>query len=132
MNQDVQSELVGTAGLTVAAFAAALLTVFRVAIPARADELRRTTTVFALGVSVQILHFAEEYSTRFFERFPPMLGLSPWAAGFFVAFNMCWIGIWIGAAFGLHAGHRWALFPVWFFAIAAVANGIAHPLLSLK
>jgi hypothetical protein len=132
MNHSIQSELVGTAGLTAAAIAAALLTVLRVPVAVRADERRRTTTLFLVGVLFQALHFAEEYSTRFFDRFPPVLGLSPWSANFFVAFNVCWIGIWICAAFGLHAGHRWAFFPAWFFAIAAMANGIAHPLLSLR
>jgi hypothetical protein len=132
MNQSVQSELVGTAGLSLAAIAAVLLTVLRVPVAARADERRRTTTVFVVGVLFQALHFAEEYSTRFFDRFPPVLGQSPWSPTFFVIFNLCWIGIWICAASGLHAGYRSAFFPVWFFAIAAIANSIAHPLLSLR
>ena len=132
MNQSVQSELVGTAGLTVAAIAAALLTVLRVPPTSRDAERRRTNTLFVVGVLFQVLHFAEEYSTRFFDRFPPVLGLSPWSPSFFVIFNVCWIGIWICAAFGLHVGYRLAFFPVWFFAIAAIANGIAHPLLSLR
>jgi hypothetical protein len=132
MNQSVQSELVGTAGLTVAAIAAALLTVLRVPPTSRDAERRRTNTLFVVGVLFQVLHFAEEYSMRFFDRFPPVLGLSPWSPSFFVIFNVCWIGIWICAAFGLHAGYRLAFFPVWFFAIAAIANGIAHPLLSLR
>jgi hypothetical protein len=132
MNQNVQSELVGTAGLTVAAIAAAILTVRRVPVAARADERRRTITIFVVGVLFQALHFAEEYSTGFFERFPSLLGLAPWTPGFFIVFNVCWIGIWICAAFGLQAGYRLAFFPVWFFAIAAIANGIAHPLFSLR
>jgi hypothetical protein len=132
MNQSVQSELVGTAGLTVAAIAAALLTVRRVPVAMRANDWRRTTTLFVVGVLFQALHFAEEYATGFFERFPSLLGLAPWTPGFFIAFNVGWIGIWLCAAFGLHAGYRLAFFPVWFFAIAAIANGIAHPILSLR
>lgn len=132
MNQSLQSELLGTAGLTVAATAALLLAVLRVPVAARADDRRRTTILFVAGVLLQGLHFAEEYSTHFFERFPPVVGLSPWSARFFVIFNVCWIAIWICAAVGLSAGHRWAFFPVWFLAIAAIANGIAHPLLALR
>lgn len=132
MNQSVQSELVGTAGLAVAAIAAAFLTVLRVPVAVRADERRRTTALFVVGVLFQALHFAEEYATRFFDRFPSVLGLSSWSPNFFVIFNVCWIGIWVCAAFGLHAGYRSAFFPAWFFAIAAIANGIAHPLLSLR
>jgi hypothetical protein len=132
MSQSFRSELIGTAGLTVATIAALLLTVFRVPVDARADERRRTTMLFVAGVALQTLHFAEEYSTRFFERFPPVLGEPPWSASFFVIFNVFWLGVWVLAAFGFQAGYRAAFFPVWFFAIAAVANGIAHPLLALR
>jgi uncharacterized protein with HXXEE motif len=88
--------------------------------------------LFAVGVTLQALHFAEEYGTRFYERFPAVLGLSAWSSRFFLIFNLCWLGIWIWAAFGLRAGYRPAFFPVWFLVIAAMANGIAHPLLSLQ
>jgi hypothetical protein len=132
MSASVRSELIGTAGLAVAAIAAVLLTVLRVPLAARDDERRRTTTLLCLGLVFQSLHFAEEYATRFFDRFPPVLGISPWSATFFAVFNLCWIVIWICAAFGLQAGYRSAFFPVWFFAIAAIANGLAHPLLSLR
>ncbi len=127
-----RSELIGTAGLTVGAIAALLLTVFRAPVAVPADERRHTTALFVVGVSFQGLHFVEEYSTRFFERFPAVLGQSPWSPTFFIVFNVCWLAIWIIAAFGFQAGHRWAFFPVWFFAIAAIVNGIAHPLLSLR
>lgn len=132
MSQSFRSELIGTAGLTVAAIAALLLTVFRVPVASVAGGRRRTTALFVVGVLLQVVHFAEEYFTRFFERFPPLLGQSPWSPSFFAVFNLCWLAIWILAAFGFQAGHRWAFFPVWFFAIAAIVNGIAHPLLSLR
>lgn len=132
MSQSFRSELVGTAALTVAGIAALLLTMFRVPVDARADDRRRTTMLFVAGVSLQALHFAEEYATRFFERFPPVLGEPPWSPSFFIIFNVFWLAIWILAAFGLQAGYRAAFFPVWFFAIAAIVNGIAHPLLALR
>jgi hypothetical protein len=49
----------------------------------------------------------------------------------FVAFNLIWMSVWILSAAGLQRGHRMALFPVWFFAIASIANGVAHPLLAV-
>lgn len=61
-----------------------------------------------------------------------MFGQSPWSPSFFIVFNVCWLAIWILAAVGLHSGYRAAFFPVWFFAIAAVVNGIAHPFLALR
>ena len=38
---------------------------------------------------------------------------------------------WILSAVALDLGHRAALVPIWFFAIAMLLNGVAHPLLAL-
>jgi hypothetical protein len=73
----------------------------------------------------------EEFVTGFEQRFPALLGLPAWSERFFVAFNLVWLSLWILSAVGLQRGYRAALFPVWFFAIAAMANGIAHPLLAV-
>jgi len=64
MGQTLRSELVGTAGLTIAASAAMLLAVLRRPIAAN-GERHRAATVFALLALVQALHGAEEYATRF-------------------------------------------------------------------
>ena len=87
--------------------------------------------LFLIGLAAQSLHFMEEDVTGFAYRFPALLGLTPWPQNFFVVFNLIWLSVWILSAIGLQKGYRFALFPVWFFAIAAVANGIAHPLLAV-
>jgi hypothetical protein len=79
---------------------------------------------------VQCLHFIEEFVTRFPDRFPALLGLPAWSENFFVVFNLICLSVWILSAIGVQKGHRIALFPAWFFAIAAIANGIAHPVLA--
>ena len=114
-----------------AAIAALLLTTLRK--PPADDPIgrERTSRLFLLGLAVQSLHFTEEFLNRFEDRFPALLGLPTWSENFFVAFNLIWISIWILAAIDLQRGHRIALFPVWFFAFAAVANGIAHPVLAV-
>lgn len=131
MNEQLRSILTGTAGLSAAAVAALLLTFLRQ--PPAGDLIARERTVrlFLLGLAVQSLHFTEEFITRFQDRFPALLGLPAWPENFFLAFNLIWMSIWILAAMDLQRGHRLALFPVWFFAIAAVANGIAHPVLAV-
>jgi hypothetical protein len=73
----------------------------------------------------------EEAVTGFPERFPPLLGLPAWSSDFFVVFNLAWLSIWILSTIGLFRGYWFALFPIWFFAIASIANGIAHPALAL-
>lgn len=131
MNENVRSVLTGTAGLSVAALAALLLTVLRKPVAHDPAERTRATQLFLIGLAVQCLHFVEEFVTRFQDRFPALLALAPWSQVFFVVFNLTWLSIWIVSAIGLLNGYRVALFPVWFFAIAAIANGIAHPLLAI-
>jgi Protein of unknown function with HXXEE motif len=130
MNENLRSTLVGTSGLSVAAVVAFLLTILRR--PTNDDVIGReqAVRVFLIGLAAQCLHFMEEFVTRFEDRFPALLGLPTWSEDFFVTFNLIWLFVWIFSVIGLQRGYRFALFPVWFFAIAAIANGIAHPILA--
>jgi len=131
MNEDLRSVLTGTAGLSAAAVVALLLTIVRKPVDSDLAGRERTARLFLIGLAAQCLHFMEEFVTRFQDRFPALLGLPAWPENFFVAFNLLWLTVWILSAIGLQRGYRAALFPAWFFAIAAIANGIAHPLLAL-
>jgi len=131
MNENLRSMLMGTAGLSVAAIAAVLLTMMRRRVDGDPVVRERTVRLFLIGLAAQSLYFMEEDVTGFAYRFPALLGLTPWPQNFFVVFNLIWLSVWILSAIGLQKGYRFALFPVWFFAIAAVANGIAHPLLAV-
>ena len=84
-----------------------------------------------MGLAAQCLHFLEEFVTHFSDRFPSLLGLPAWSDTFFVVFNLAWLSVWILSAIGLQKGYWFALFPVWFFAIASIVNGIAHPVLAI-
>jgi hypothetical protein len=127
----MRSMLLGTAGLSVAAAAALLLTILRRPVDGDPIGRERTGRFFLIALAVQCLHFMEEFVTRFEDRFPALLGLPAWSENFFVVFNLLWLSVWILSAIGLQKGYRLALFPVWFFAMAAVANGIAHPALAV-
>ena len=128
MHPTLRSELLGTAALWVAACVALWLTGSR-SLKA-ADAGREVLSPFVIGLVLQTAHFLEENSTGFRELFPARLGLAPWPSAFFLTFNLAWLAIWIVSAFGLRSGSRAALFPAWFFALAAMANGIAHPVLA--
>ena len=132
MDDVLRSEIVGTAGPTLAAATAIVLTLMRK--PAIADraEWRRVATLFVLTVGAQVAHFGEEYATHFEVRFPRLLGLTPWPPAFFVLFNVAWLAIWATAVFPLSGGSRVALFAAWFLALAALLNGVAHPLLAIE
>ena len=110
---------------------ALLLTILRRPVDSDLAGRERTARLFLMGLAAQCLHFMEEFVTRFQDRFPALLGLPAWSENFFVVFNLIWLSVWILAAIGLQRGHWFALFPIWFFAIAAIANGIAHPVLAV-
>lgn len=92
---------------------------------------RRVKTMAAVAIVAHCIHFAEELHTGFYVEFPALFGLAPWPVTFFVAFNVTMLVIWAMCAVLLQALPRISLFPLWFLAIAAIANGIVHPLLSL-
>src|SRR5262249_18487107 len=126
-----RSILAGTAGLSAGAFLALLLSILRRPAGKEVVNYEQTARLFLIGVSAQSLHFMEEFVTRFQDRFPELLGFPAWPEHFFVAFNLTWLIVWFPSGGGLQKGFRVALFPVWFFAIAAIVNGIAHPMLAL-
>jgi hypothetical protein len=131
MNENLRSILTGTAALWVGAALALLLTILRRPVDGDLAGREQTARLFLLGLAVQCLHFLEEFIAHFEDRFPVLLGLPPWSASFFVTFNLIWMSVWILSVIDLQRGYRLALFPVWFFAIAATANGIAHPMLAV-
>lgn len=132
MDDSLSSMLIGTIAVWVLAAAAVWLTSSR---PIRAlplPERDRLLRLFLLAISLQCLHFLEEFLTGFHVRFPPLWGLQPWTAEFFVAFNVCWIAVWSLCAAGVLKGVRAAYFSLWLLALALLVNGIAHPGLSLR
>ncbi len=131
MNENLRSMLMGTAGLSAGAVVALLLTILRKPVDGDLAGRERTARLFLIGLAAQCLHFMEEFVTRFPDRFPALLGLPAWSENLFVVFNLIWLSVWTLSVIGLQKGYRFALFPVWFFAIAAIANGIAHPMLAL-
>jgi hypothetical protein len=131
MNENLRSILTGTAGLSAGAVVALLLTILRRPLDGDLVGRERTARLFLIALAAQCMHFMEEFVTRFQDRFPKLLGLPAWSENFFVVFNLIWLSVWILSAIGLRRGYRLALFPVWFFAIGAIMNGIAHPVLAV-
>jgi hypothetical protein len=131
MIPQLRSILIGTSGLWLAAAGATWLTFGRRIKDKSPAPRDRTVALFMIGLAAQCLHFAEEFYTRFEDRFPALLNLSPWPPNFFVLFNMSWLSLWILSAIGLRNEWRIALLPVWLFALSSILNGIGHPLLSI-
>lgn len=128
----MRSILLGTAGLGVAAAFALWLTVARGGVTGTQAQVRSAVRIAAAVIMVQTLHFVEELFTGFHRQFPELLGLSPWRASFFVGFNLAWVAVWALSCWGLAVRRHAALFPLWFLGLAALANGVAHPVLSVR
>ena len=126
MPDGLRSVLLGTAGLWAAGVAALLLTLARTGLEADSARLTSTARLAAVTVFVQAAHFAEEFATGFYRRFPELLGLSPWSPRVFLTLNLFWLGIWCVSIGGLKARRRVALFPLWFLGIACVVNAVRH------
>lgn len=132
MTEELRSILLGTLGLDVALVAAVVLAIRRrPRSPADIASLRVADWYVAV-IALQFAHFAEEYMTGFQIRFPEALGLEPWSAKFFVNFNLAWLAAWLLSVPLVRRGFRPVFFLPWFLAIAAVVNGLAHPLLCLR
>ncbi|MEQ8315544.1 MAG: HXXEE domain-containing protein [Gammaproteobacteria bacterium] len=121
--------VIGTSGLFLLCLVAVFLTLSR---PVLANEaVAKIRKLSAILLSLHIIHFAEEYVYQFFIQFPAMLGLEPWPEEFFALFNILWIMVWALAILGIRLYPRISIFPLWFLAIASVANGLFHPLISI-
>ena len=117
--------------LGLAALAALRLVLNRWSPPENATERLVAARALAFAIAVQSIHFAEEAATGFHERLGAVFGLPGMPFSGFVVFNVTWIVIWVAAVPGLRSGRTAAFFVAWFLAIAAMANGMAHPLLAI-
>ncbi len=108
------------------------LTVSRGGVTADAAAVRSAVWVAAIATATQAGHFVDELTTGLHERLPAAFGLPPMSLRLFVSFNVAWLVIWVLSARGLARRRHLALFPLWFLGIAAVANGLLHPLLALN
>lgn len=125
------SILLGTAGLSVTATVALLLTLSRGPVSATESDARRVRLLAVPNIILQCVHLAEEWTTGFPQRFPKLFGLTPWPDSFFVPFNAFWIVVWIICVMLLRSHPRVASFPMWFLALASTMNGVVHPLLAM-
>ena len=132
ITDELPSILLGTAGLTVAGVVAAVLALRRGAVDGGQPGNRALGRLAFVVTAVQAAHFGEELATGFHHRFPELLGLVAWSWSFFVTFNVFWLVLWGLCAWGVATGRRVPSFPLWFLAIAAIANGVAHPALALR
>ena len=132
MTPEIRSILAGTAGLSLLLGVAGIVSLGRPNLATDRRTRARLSLFAMLAIAAQGVHFAEELHAGFHARFPAQFGLPPWSPGFFIIFNATWLLVWSLAVAGARAGMAFALWPLWFLALALVVNALAHPLLALR
>lgn len=130
--EELRSWALGTLPLQALLAAAVVASRRRPLPPPRALRDSGLLWVGAGAVALQAAHFAEELLTGFHVAFPTLLGLTPWSAPAFIAFNAGWLLLWTACLAWLARDRAAPGWPLWFLAWALAANGIAHPLLALR
>jgi uncharacterized protein with HXXEE motif len=96
-------------------------------------KVERVLPVYLVALSIQFLHFTEEYVYGFHQRVAEtMAGMPPFNIDVFVAFNMIAYCLFLLAGLGMYKGMKSPMIIVWFFAIALLGNAIWHLLLTLR
>ena len=62
--------------------------------------------IYLLAITVQCLHFTEEYLTGFQHQFPRLFG-TDWSDARFVAFNMLWLAVFVLAGLRIYGEFNW-------------------------
>lgn len=96
----------------------------------------RLSQWLTLLIAAQILHFSEEYLTRFQSAFPAFWGqfwhgqptlYAAWDTDFFAFGNLLMQALWLTALTLLTRKNAWANYMVWLFLAGMLTNIIQHP-----
>jgi len=93
-------------------------------------EPSRVLPVYLIAFGVQFLHFAEEFTTEFYTRWPvEVFNAAPFELTTFVQINMVSYAAFALGAVAIYRGIRGPMLIVWFFTLMGViGNGILHPI----
>ncbi|WP_267643885.1 hypothetical protein [Haloarchaeobius amylolyticus] len=89
----------------------------------------RVLPVYLVAFAVQFLHFAEEFSTEFYTRWPvEVFNAAPFELTTFVQINMVSYAAFALGAVAIYRGIKGPMLIVWFFTLMGViGNGVLHP-----
>ncbi|KAA9400650.1 HXXEE domain-containing protein [Haloarcula sp. CBA1131] len=89
----------------------------------------RVLPVYLVAFGVQFLHFAEEFTTEFYTRWPvEVFNAAPFELTTFVQINMVSYAAFALGAVAIYRGIKGPMLIVWFFTLMGViGNGILHP-----
>ncbi len=93
----------------------------------------RLLPYYLCALSIQLLHFTEEYLTGFTEKLPALLGQDPYPEEYWIIFNMVAYAIFIAGALIIYFRIQILyVIPVFFVFAAVMLNPVIHLLLALN
>jgi len=100
--------------------------------PRQFPEPRKLLPLYLIALSVQFLHFLEEYHGKLYEKLPVLFDFPPVDRDAFITFNMIAYAIFILGAIAIYKKRmEFMLIPLFFILVGTVANAVFHCLLAL-
>lgn len=88
--------------------------------------------LYLIALSVQFLHFLEEYHGRLYEKLPLLFDFPPIDRDAFISFNLVAYSIFILGAIAIYLKKKeFMLIPLFFILFGTLANAVLHCLISL-
>ncbi len=92
----------------------------------------RTLPLYLLALSIQMLHFAEEYLNDFVVALPALYGAEPYPVDYWLVFNMAAYAFFILGAIVLFRGIKeLAVIPIFFVLAGVLLNALGHLALAI-
>ncbi len=83
--------------------------------------------LYLLALSIQMLHFTEEYLTSLVTELPAILGQDPYPEDFWLVFNMSAYSLFLLGGIVLHKRIKeLAIIPIFFILVGVVLNAVGH------
>ena len=88
--------------------------------------------LYLIALSVQFLHFLEEYHGRLYDKLPQLFDFPSIDRDAFITFNLVAYSIFILGAIAIYLeSKKFMLIPLFFILLGTMANGVLHSLISL-
>ncbi len=98
----------------------------------RSPDPDRFLSLYLLALSIQFVHFIEEYVNDFTVKVPALIGMPPNPEQFWIIFNMVAYSIFIIGGIIIFRGIKeLMIIPLFFIVVGVIMNSVGHILISL-
>lgn len=98
----------------------------------KAPDPERLLPVYLIALSIQFIHFLEEYLTDFVTVVPALMDQDPYPMDYWVTFNMIAYAVFLLGGIAIFKQNKvFMVVPLFFIIIGVIFNSIAHVLLAI-